>query len=161
MPFDNTREFRQALRTRQEQMGRSIAIAASVASAHAVTTIRNRIPPGATDTRGMASAFPGYAATGVLKSLVRAGPVARQGHQYRARVGVEPHPVYPTIPLVHEFGRVIRARRKKYLVFRIGEKWVKVRSVFIRPKRYFGSGWDAMAAGVPAIVERIVRRAVT
>jgi CxxC motif-containing protein (DUF1111 family) len=54
---------------------------------------------------------------------------------------------------IHELGGVIRAkpdnRAGGYLVFKIKGRWVKVRQVRIRRKRYFATGWRNGVRGLP------------
>jgi hypothetical protein len=122
-------------------------------------TIRKRIPPGASTSSGMSNRFPGYAATGGLKNAVVAGPLQVQGNVYRATVGIPAttSPAILTRAYVHEFGKVIHARRAPYLVFQVQGQWVKTKRVRIRAKRFFRAGWGEAKGYFPEALGRMVR----
>lgn len=120
-------------------------------SAPAVTryirdTIRKRIPPGNSSTSGMSNRFPGYAATGRLKNMIVARNVASNApNTYTVQVGVsrQARRLDHIKLYVHEYGKVIRPRRARFLVFRNEQgEIVFARRVRIRAKRFFRAGWD-------------------
>lgn len=116
-----------------------------------VALIQRNIPPGASSLPGMPNQFPGYAATGRMKSQFRRTPVIAQGNTIRAGVQAEPStPLMRRIMAVHERGAVITPRRAPFLVFRVGGRWVRTKRVFIRPKRYFASAYLQLRREAPA-----------
>ncbi len=97
---------------------------------------------------GAVGNFPGYAAKGALWNDVSRTRARRAGAIVSADLYMAPGKsrVYQKI---HEYGGVIRAkpgnRAGGYLVFRIGGRWIKTRSVRIKRKEYF-SGPKVRAA---------------
>lgn len=94
--------------------------------------IRNNLP----GYRTPAGKFEGYAATGALRRAVSVTAPRKTSQGYHAEVFMAPGKtsVYASI---HEYGGVIRARRKKYLRFKVRGRWVQVREVRIRQKKYW------------------------
>ena len=109
--------------------------------------IREEIPP----PRGNGN-FPGYAAKGTLRSAVAYTEPKKYPGGFTVDVVMKPNAskVYQRI---HEVGGVIRAkpdnRAGGYLVFRIMGRWVKVRQVRIKRKRYFSNGWKRAIGMLP------------
>lgn len=98
--------------------------------------VRRFIPP----PKGN-GAFPGYAATGTLRSAVSVRGPIRISNGVKSEIYMEQNAsaVYQRI---HEYGGVIRAKNPSgLLTFRIGGQWIRVPSVTIRPKRYWRDGW--------------------
>jgi len=85
-----------------------------------------------------AGKFEGYAATGALRRAVSVTAPRKTRDGYHAEVYMMPDKtqVYQSI---HEYGGIIRARRKPYLVFQVRGQWVRVKQVRIRQKRYWRS----------------------
>ena len=106
-------------------------------------SIRNRIPPGATISSGMPNVFPGYAATGRMKETIVASPIVDRGNSWVARVGLARQSKVIDIikALVHENGKVIVPRKAKALRFVINGQVIFAQRVYIRPKKFFASGW--------------------
>lgn len=124
-------------------------------------TIRKRVPPGATTAVGMSNRFPGYAATGRLKSQIVAGPVRNSGNNgFTAHVGLAANATRldEIKARVHEYGMVIHARNRPFMVFQIQGRWVQVRRVRIRAKRFFRSGWAEAQTRFPDILGQYVRQ---
>lgn len=100
--------------------------------------IRNNLP----GHRSAAGKFQGYAATGALRRAVSVTAPRKTRDGYHSEVFMAPDRtrIYQSI---HEYGGVIRAkpgnRAGGYLVFRIMGRWVRVKSVRIRQKKYFRS----------------------
>lgn len=121
--------------------------------------IKRRLPPDGSETFGMTNTFPGYAATGQLRRWIHARqPVRGVNGQYRALVGLgqnAPDAVKMRF-MVHEFGKVIRARPGGYLRFQIKGRWVQVREVRIREKRFYRSAFEDSARQWPDMVYRNV-----
>lgn len=159
MGFRNVRHWRQALDQQHRMTRASMHRAVGEIAEYTRDTIRKRIPPGATTSSGMSNRFPGYAATGSLKSAVVAGTVHTVGNTFVARVGVpaSASELNRIKANVHEYGRVIKARRAPYLVFQVEGQWVKVKQVRIRAKRFFRSGWAEARYYFPEAMERLVR----
>lgn len=100
--------------------------------------IRDNLP----GHRSAAGKFQGYAATGALRRAVSVTAPRKTASGYHSEVFMAPDKtrIYQSI---HEYGGVIRAkagnRAGGYLVFRVQGRWVKVRQVRIRQKKYFRS----------------------
>lgn len=157
----NIREWQAALRDVQRDHKQAVRDATPAVARYARDQIRARIPPGATESRGMTNRFPGYAATGNLKSAIVAGPVRVSGDTYSAAVGLSANVggFNAMKALVHEYGMVIRAKNVPYMTFQIMGKWVRVKRVRIRAKRFFRAGMDEAARRFPEIVaEHLTRR---
>lgn len=110
--------------------------------------IKRRLPPDGSETLGMPNTFPGYAATGQLRRWIHARqPVRGVNGQYRALVGLGAHAPDKVRMrfMVHEFGKVIHAKPGGYLTFRVQGKWVRVRQVRIREKRFYRSAFEDSA----------------
>lgn len=124
-------------------------------------TIRKRIPPGNSSTSGMSNRFPGYAATGRLKSAIVSSPVQEGPNRVSTiRVGIAAGASrLDHIKLhVHEYGKVIRPRRARLLVFRNeAGQLVFARRVRIRAKRFFRSGWDEASRNYVRVLNRELR----
>lgn len=115
--------------------------------------VRRRIPPEGEYT-GMTHPFPGYAATGRMKSTFVASPIREEGDRMIARVGLRAG--YANIDNikahVHEYGATIRPRRAQALRFVINGQVYFAKSVWIRPKGYFAAAWQQAQAEAPAIL---------
>lgn len=48
---------------------------------------------------------------------------------------------------IHEFGGTIKAKNKPYLTFKVGGRWVRVKSVKITPKPYLTPAFEKLAKG--------------
>lgn len=85
-----------------------------------------------------AGKFEGYAATGALRRAVSVTAPRKVREGYHSEVFMAPDrtKVYQSI---HEYGGIIRPRRKKYLTFKVKGRWVRVKQVRIRQKKYFRS----------------------
>ena len=100
--------------------------------------IRAKLPAYRTPT----GKFEGYAATGALRRAVSITAPRKTPNGYHSEVFMAPDKtkVYQSI---HEYGGIIRAkpgnRAGGYLVFRIMGRWVKVKQVRIRQKKYWRS----------------------
>lgn len=94
--------------------------------------IRDRLP----GYRTPAGKFEGYAATGALRRAVSVTAPRKAGRDFHSEVFMAPDrtKIYQAI---HEYGGIIRPRRKKYLTFKIKGRWVRVKQVRIRQKKYF------------------------
>lgn len=117
--------------------------------------IRSNIPR----SRGQsAGRFAGYAASGALWSDVQKTAARRAGTVVTADVYMRPgrSRLYQRI---HEHGGIIRARRKPYLVFKIGGRWVRVKQVRIRKKEYFsGATMQRARPRIEAAMARVLSR---
>lgn len=96
--------------------------------------IRDNLP----GYRTGAGKFEGYAATGELRRAVSVTDPRKVRDGFHAEVFMKPgrSSVYAAI---HEYGGVITAKRGEYLKFQIKGRWVQVRQVRIRQKRYWRS----------------------
>lgn len=148
MGFANLRAWESAVNQQGNLTREAIRRATAKVAGHAVERIREQVPPGGS------GAFPGYAATGTLKAAITAGPVVVNGDTYRSVVAVRGGAKVQMYATVHEYGKVITARRKPYLVFRINGQWIRTKQVRIRAKRFFETGWNAAVAELPAVLQR-------
>ena len=104
-----------------------------------------------------AGKFEGYAATGALRRAVSTTEPRKTSRGYEAEVFMRPDEtsVYASI---HEYGGVIRARNKPYLVFKVKGQWVRVKQVRIRQKRFWrGVTPSNMAVKIRQRTEEMVR----
>ena len=94
--------------------------------------IRDNIP----GHRTPAGKFEGYAATGALRRAVSVTAPRKTREGFHSEVFMAPDrtKVYQSI---HEYGGIIKPRRKKYLTFKVRGRWVRVKQVRIRQKKYF------------------------
>ena len=95
--------------------------------------IRDKLP----GYRTAAGKFEGYAATGALRRAVSVTDPRKTAAGYHAEVFLAPgrHMEYARI---HEFGGIIRAKNPTgYLRFQVRGRWVRVRQVRIRQKKYW------------------------
>lgn len=118
--------------------------------------IRSNIP----SARGRrAGGFEGYAARGVMWSDVQRTRTRRVGLITVSEVYMRPGQsrVYQRI---HEHGGVIRAKRPGgYLRFKVRGRWVQVRQVRIRAKRYFsGPRVQAARPRIEAAIARVLSK---
>lgn len=148
MGFANLRTWESAVNQQGNLTREAIKRATGNVAKHAAERIREGVPPGGS------GAFPGYAATGALKAAITAGPVVVTGDTYRSVVAVRGGAKVQMYATVHEYGKVITARRAPYLVFKIGDKWIRTKQVRIRPKHFFESGWNAARAEFAAVLQR-------
>ena len=86
--------------------------------------------------RSSAGKFEGYAATGALRRAVSVTAPRKTRQGYEAEVFMAPDSTrkYQSI---HEYGGIIRVRNKPYLVFNVKGRWVRVKQVRIRQKKYW------------------------
>lgn len=129
--------------------------AANRAGRYVRDAIRDEIPP-----PSGAGNFPGYAATGTLRAAVaytEPKPLAGGGWTVDVVMKDNGSRKYQRI---HELGGVIRARNKPYLVFKIKGRWVRVKQVRIRRKRYFATGWRNGVRGLPQEMAREFEREI-
>lgn len=151
MGFNNLRQWQSSLNLASGNTKRIAQEATGVMARYAKAQIQRQLPPGGN--------FPGYASKGVLKAQIVTQPVTQQGNTYSAVVGL--NPAAPTrvkqYAFAHEYGWSIRAKKAPYLVFQIGGKWFRKKSVYIRPKHWFQDGWAAIVTALPAVLERYVR----
>lgn len=135
--------IREAARAAMPAVGRSVR-----------DMVRDRIPPDAASTAGMTNTFPGYAATGRMKTSFVASPIREEGNRIIARVGLRAG--YASIDnikaQVHEFGATIRPVRAQALRFEIGGVVYFAKQVRIRPKGYFAAAWAQAEQEAPAIL---------
>ena len=131
----NATEVAKSSKATQQQVVKAMHYANRKTADAAQSYVRRYIPP----PKG-ASLFPGYAAKGALSKAVSVdGPIPISGGvksdifmaQDRTRI----------YQRIHEYGGIIKARVKPYLVFRVQGRWVRTKQVTIRPKRYWSSGW--------------------
>jgi uncharacterized protein YlbG (UPF0298 family) len=85
-----------------------------------------------------AGKFEGYAATGALRRAVSVTAPRKTRQGFEAEVYMMPDKTKP-YQSIHEYGGIIRARRKPYLVFKVKGQWVRTKQVRIRQKRYWRS----------------------
>lgn len=148
----NIRQWQAAVKRVENDAQAAIREATPAMARQARDAIRSRIPPGASG-----GLFPGYAATGRMKSQVVAGPVRPRGKtSFGAKVGLAANATAldRIKARVHEYGKIIRARRKPYLVFKIGEQWIRAKSVRIKPKEPFRTGWEEAQRNMPALMQK-------
>ena len=131
----NATEVAKSSKATKDQTTRAMHYANRKTADAAQSYVRRYIPP----PKG-ASLFPGYAAKGALSNAVSVdGPIPIAGGvksdifmaQDRTRI----------YQRIHEYGGIIKARNKPYLVFRVQGRWVRTKQVTIRPKRYWYHGW--------------------
>ena len=155
-------QWRQDILKDQKKINDLVRAAMPALGRYVRDTIRKRIPPGNTSTSGMSNPFPGYAATGRMKSMVVSGPIQEAGEgQYRLRVGIAANAtVLDRIKLyVHEYGMVIRPRRPGgVLRFQVGNDVVFSKRVRIRAKRFMRSGWDEASRNYDRILDQEIAR---
>lgn len=94
--------------------------------------IRDNLPQHHTS----AGKFEGYAATGALRRAVSVTAPRKTREGWQAEVFMMPDKTQK-YQSIHEYGGVIRARRAPYLVFNVKGRWVRVKQVRIRQKRYW------------------------
>lgn len=160
--FANIKAWRREL-DNQRVGFRDVARAATPAVARfARDNIIKRIPPDNTSTSGMTNPFPGYAATGALKSSIVAGPVQARGtDSWTAYVGVavNANRLEKIKAFVHEYGMIIYPRHAKFLRFEIpGVGVVYAKKVRIRAKRFFRSGWYEAQQRFPEILGAFIEQ---
>ncbi|HYW76729.1 MAG TPA: phage virion morphogenesis protein [Gammaproteobacteria bacterium] len=87
--------------------------------------------------------------TGRLSRSIHSEPARREGSTILGRVGT--NLIYAP---VHEFGATIRAKRAKYLRFKVGGQWVMKEQVTIPARPYMR---PSLAERAPAIREGLQR----
>lgn len=98
--------------------------------------IKRQVPP------PQVGKWPGYAATGRLKSaIVAQEPVQRARGGWEVRVGIQHTRKAAVYARIHEVGGVIRPRKAKVLRFVINGQVIFAQRVRIRRKRWFATGW--------------------
>lgn len=146
-------QFRQAAVRALQQQSEAARNSVNALAERGVRLVRQNIPPGAAPLPGMPNTFPGYAATGRMKSSFVRTPVARIGNTWRSTVTAAPRsPLAARIMAVHERGAVIVPRRAPALVFQIQGRWIRTQRVFIRPKRYFAAAYLQLRREAPQAV---------
>lgn len=85
-----------------------------------------------------AGKFEGYAATGALRRAVSVTAPRKTRQGYEAEVFMAPDGTQK-YQSIHEYGGIIKARSKPYLVFKVKGHWVRVKQVRIRQKKYWRS----------------------
>lgn len=153
--------WRQQVLADQQKISAAMRAAMPAVGRYVRDTIRKRIPPGNTSSSGMSNRFPGYAATGRMRSTVVSGPIIDRGNgEYRLRVGIAANATrLDRIKLyVHEYGMVIRPRRARLLRFRVQGELIFARQVRIRAKRFMRSGWDEAGRNYNRILEEELSR---
>ncbi|HNT76019.1 MAG TPA: hypothetical protein PKH77_13470 [Anaerolineae bacterium] len=147
--FKTMNDWKTALFRMRGQIGEVTKKTVRDASLMARDAIRKRIPPAAE-----MSLFPGYAATGRMKSMIVGSNVRVVGGEYVARVGISQSA--PRLEIqkiyVHEYGMIIRAKNGPYLVFQVQGRWVKVPFVTISAKRFVHHGWEDAQSRFPQLV---------
>ena len=108
-----------------------------------------------------AGKFAGYAATGALRRAVSVTPPRKTRDGFASEVFMAPDKT-KRYQAIHEYGGIIRAkpgnRAGGYLIFRIMGRWVKVKQVRIRQKKYFRSVKPSdVAIAIRQRTEEIVR----
>ena len=153
MSIKNLTQWQNALKQHEQQLRRVAGEAVYHAARQARDRVTDRIPPGGSGR------FPGYAATGRMKTTFAASAPVRNGNEVRSRVGViaSAKPLDRIKAFVHEYGKVIRTRRAPYLTFQVQGKWVRVKQVTIRPKRFFAEAWAETLRAGRADIERYIR----
>lgn len=153
MSIRNLSQWQAALKQHEQQLQRVASDAVYHAAIKARDRVTDRIPPGG---RGR---FPGYAATGRMKTTFGASTPMRVGNEVRSRMGIiaSARPIDRIKAYVHEYGKVIRARRAPYLVFQVQGKWVSVKQVTIRPKRFFAEAWAETLRAGRSDIEQYIR----
>ena len=115
--------------------------------------IRDKLP----GYRTPAGKFEGYSATGQMKRDVSTTEPRKTRQGYEAEVFMRPGHSLAKAP-IHEYGGVIRARNKPYLVFKVKGQWVRVKQVRIRQKRFWrGVTPSNMAVKIRQRTEEMVR----
>lgn len=92
--------------------------------------------------------------TGGLKRSIK-GYTRKSGDKYV--IGASSDRIYAP---VQEFGAVIRAKTSPYLHFKIGDSWVKVKSVRIPARPFMEPGLEDAIPKVKEIFEKIVEKAL-
>ena len=150
----NANEVLRSSRKLHSDLTAANALVAKAAAREVQMAIRDNLP----GYRTSAGKFEGYAATGALRRAVSVTAPRKTSQGYEAEVFMKPDrtSVYASI---HEYGGVIRARTKPYLVFRVKGQWVRVKQVRIRQKRFWrGVTPSNMAVKIRQRTEEIVRR---
>jgi hypothetical protein len=152
-----TGKWLSAIRREQIKAHRVRHEAVKVLGNYARDRVRSRIPPSATEPAGIA--FPGNLAKGHLKSHFKAYGATKTPNESRMKMGLAPGAgkMARIKAYVHEYGKRIYAKKAPFLVFKIGDKWIRVKSVYIQPKAYFSTGWRAAHAGASAILNRYMQ----
>ncbi len=104
--------------------------------------IRDKLP----QYRTPAGKFEGYASTGALRRAVSVTVPRKTREGWQAEVYMMPDKTQK-YQAIHEYGGIIRAKRAPYLVFNVKGRWVRVKQVRIRQKRY----WRGVQPGDVAV----------
>jgi phage gpG-like protein len=59
---------------------------------------------------------------------------------------------------IHEFGGTIRPKKKPYLHFKVGDKWVRTKQSRIRAKRYMARAAETVQGEVEEIARRVYKK---
>lgn len=153
----NTRQFVLSVRKEQQKAVEVRHAAVRALGNYARDRVRSRIPPGASEAAGIA--FPGYKATGHLKGHFQTFGAVKNPKSSRITVGLVRNAgrMARIKAFVHEYGMRIHAKKAPFLVFKIGDKWISVKSVYIRPKLYFKTGWAAAQQGAASILAQYMQ----
>lgn len=157
MAFRNYSNWRSSLLRERERIRGAMRIAVPAAGESVRDLMRERIPPNATNSTGMPNMFPGYAATGQMKSTIVTGPVREEANgTMRISVGVMrgARAVDYIKAHVHERGATIYPRQAKLLRFTINGTVIYAKRVRIRPKRWASSAWSEATTEIPGILQR-------
>ena len=150
----NANEVLRSSRKLHSDLTAANALVAKAAAREVQMAIRDNLP----GYRTGAGKFEGYAATGALRRAVSVTAPRKTSQGYEAEVFMKPDrtSVYASI---HEYGGIIRARTKPYLVFKVKGQWVRVKQVRIRQKRFWrGVTPSSVAVKIRQRTEEIVRR---
>lgn len=58
---------------------------------------------------------------------------------------------------IHEFGGTIRPNKGKYMRFKIGDRWVTLRGVTIKPDKYFREARKDIDPQIPQISRKVMK----
>ena len=148
----NQAEVLRSSKATRQQVERAMLVANRKTADGGQEFVRRFIPPPKGNGR-----FPGYAATGTLRSAVSVrGPMRiTNGVKSEIYMAQNASAVYQRI---HEYGGVIRAKNPSgLLTFKIGGQWIRVPSVTIRPKRYWRDGWTYGLSRFQTIFEKYMK----
>lgn len=91
--------------------------------------------------------------TGALEKSIKKGPYLQRGVGAAGEQKIYSNLVYAAI---HEFGGVIRAKNKPYLVFKVNGHWYRKKQVTIPKRPYFQPAADEAIAKWPEFVEETI-----
>lgn len=150
---NNANEVMRASRRLHNDITARTGDAAKAAAREYQLAVRNNLP----GYRTGAGKFEGYAATGALRRAVSVTAPRRTRDGYHAEVFMAPDRTQK-YQAIHEYGGIIRARRRPYLVFNVKGRWVRVKQVQLRQKRYWrGVKLSDVSAKVQQRTEELMR----